>query len=251
MSRIFFLIFILMFFYRCGEQEAQGYEDLDYINFRAYYYNSAGVAVYFDSTIFSFGKKLPEIQKDTAKIVVDFVGRASERVRTYRVSVVDSGEVVKGKTTMVESEDYEFIEPLQNFRPNAFSDTLRIVVSRKNLDPVSVHKASKTLILRLESSDDFAVGFKSTREMKLSVNDYLLEPVWWRENLVHLKFYHPEKWRLLISWDERFVVDDVQKVSLPEMITYGNVLASYLSDNVVIDQETNMRVYMDGLYPIE
>lgn len=222
-----------------ADKEDEG--DSDRVNFNN---------VVSDSVIFSFGQMPESVRWDTAKLTVKYMGRASGQPRKYRVSVVDTGIFIKGRTTMEEGVHYQVLDPVQIFAANHYSDQLRIVVFREHLDQSYLNKNFVTLVVRLEDGEDFGVGPATRREMKLILNDYLSEPTWWKEQTSYLKFYHPEKWKILMEYDDAFKNQETLSLETPRIQEYAVWLENYLSSNVVVDKETNMRVKMDGLEPI-
>ena len=85
------------------------------------------------------------------------------------------------------------------------------------------------------------------------INNFMSEPVWWEDNyLGTLGFFHPEKWKILISFDEAFATyGDLKYEYNNEGKTFVSQLSAYLSNFVIIDEATGMRVTMSGLEPIE
>src|SRR5690606_3582847 len=82
---------------------------------------------FFNSTTFSFGLHDESIVKDTAKIVVEFLGTASDKDRTYRLKIATDS------TTAVKGVHYEPFDEVQTFKAGKLKDTLRIVVLRSSL----------------------------------------------------------------------------------------------------------------------
>ena len=86
--------------------------------------------------------------------------------------------------------------------------------------------------------------------MKLAVNNYLSEPLWWNEeqNARYLKYYHPEKWKVLMYYDKR--LSDPRKLGVNSLELANlcqNKATPYLKNNVVYDSETHQRVLWDEL----
>lgn len=234
----------------CTREVDTQYDNVGRIYFQYEKANSLGNMARIDSVTFSFGKLPDEIQDDTARIVVCLMGIPATSDRTYRVKVVETGEFVKGKTTLVVNKNYDPIATEQTFHKNNYTDTLRVALHRSDLSTSLKRPESRTLILRLESSDDFKPGTIDGYEMKLSVNNFLPAPKWWEANSSMLGFYHPKKWKLIISMDERFAVEDVLTAQPADVYIKAGILRSYLGQNIVIDEETGYRVTMDGLVPL-
>lgn len=246
MKRMVYILCMLCFCLQGCEKELEyRYDDVDRIYFEYEYKNSSDRLVYRDSVIFSFGKLPESVTVDTAKIPVCLLGNPSETERTYRV------KVVAAESDMVEGEDYEVLSPEQTFGAHRLVDTLRIVVFREHLSASVRNPQSKTLQLELEASGDFQLGINSGRKMKLSLNNVLLPPLWWEANSVELGFYHPKKWRKLIELDSLFAVEDVFAGTGVDMNKKSSILNQWLQMNVIIDDETGMRITKDGLVPVE
>lgn len=250
---IFCLGVVLVFAGSCSDDLDSFYGDEDAVYFQEFRYNSAGKKVSFDSLVYSFGNKEDIVQSDTVKVVVCFNGRLSEKARQYRVVVVDTGIIRKGKTTMEAGKDFDPIPELHTLAPNCWTDTLRIVLHRKYMDPSFRKQLDKYLILRLEASEDFRLGTRENIELKLMANNYLAEPQWWKGKEQYFRYYHPEKLRALIRFDNRFDVhDDGLTVGDWEIsYKYVGALRNYLNDSRLIDPEINMYVFMDEMVPVE
>jgi len=94
------------------------------------------------------------------------------------------------------------------------------------------------------------LGIEDGREMKLSVNDILFPPAWWTANEGELGFYHPKKWRKLIELDPIFAIEDAFVGTGVDMTKKSQILREWLNKNIIIDDETGMRIMMDGLVEI-
>lgn len=237
----------------CSDDLESFYGERDCVYFQNFIYNQAGDKVNFDSIVYSFGKKMPEVTMDTVKLVVCYTGRLSDKDRTYRVVVADSGRVKRGNTTMESDKDYDVISETQVMRAGCWTDTLEVVVHRDYLDASHVKKLSKRLILRLEESDDFGVGNVESSELKLVANNYLAKPTWWDQMEGVLYYYHPIKWQVLISFAPEFEIEDSSMPINSFMIQakYAPALEAWLNDNKPIDKETNQYVLMREMVPVE
>lgn len=234
----------------CEQQPAYMYDSVGRIYFQYETYNSLGHKVPLDSVVFSFGKLPDEVTADTAKVVVRVLGDAVPQDRSYRVKVLDKGQYLSGTTDMVAGQDYEVLAPDQVFGAHRFHDTLRIVVFRRNLSKSIREPRSKTLMLGLEAGGDFELGILKGYEMKLSVNDILMPPLWWKDHEGELGFYHPKKWRKLIELDPLFGIEDVFTGTGVDMTKKAQILKEWLNKNVIIDDETGKRITKDGLVDV-
>lgn len=241
MKKIIYLICLLGFCLQGCEKEAEyQYDDINRLYFD-----------FVDSVRFSFGKLPEEVTTDTAKIVVRLLGNSSSQPRAYRVKVLEKGTRLKGTTDMVAGVHYEALGEKQVFGPDRFQDTLRIVLHRKPLSSSFRNPEYKTLMLALESGDDFEVALDQGREMKLSVNNFLAPPVWWEEWSTELGWYHPKKWLMLMELDPIFADENSYTGTAATVQIRARVMADWLKKNVIIDDETGMRVTMSGLEEIE
>ena len=247
---IYVFLWFCLYLQGCEQKVEYQYDDVNRIYFQYEVLNSLGNKVSLDSVVFSFGKLSDDVGADTAKIVVRVLGNTSEEPRTYRVKVLEKGNYLNGDTDMVADEDYVSLAEEQLFGPGRFQDTLRIVVFRKNLSKSLRNPESKTLMLTLVAGGDFQLGIEDGREMKLSVNDILFPPAWWTANEGELGFYHPKKWRKLIELDPIFAIEDAFVGTGVDMTKKSQILREWLNKNIIIDDETGMRIMMDGLVEI-
>lgn len=222
----------------CDQNIDFPYTGKDRIQFQHYTVNYQNRRVYSDSLIFSFGLRPESIAIDTAKIVVEFLGKGSDKERTYKV-VVDPDS-----TTAVAGVHYAPINELQTFRPDKLTDTLRVIVFREKLSTSFRHPETIRLDLRLEASDDFDLGLRGGIHKKIKMNNYLSEPDWWNNN-TGLDFYHPKKWKILISFNKLYANQKTCPFDINnEGRIYQRALSTYLSNVPTYDDETGQRIYM-------
>lgn len=232
----------------CDQDIDHPYTGKDRIQFRCFTYNSSlEKRTYTDSLTFSFGLVADSIEIDTAKIVLEFMGKGSDQERTYNISVIPDS------TTAIEGVHYGKLEHAQRFRPNSNTDTLRIVVYRENLSTSFRHPETIRLDLKLEPSEDFDLGIKQGLTKKIKMNNYLSEPTWWKGNFnTTLGFYHPKKWKILISFNKDFANQNSCPFDMnDEGREYAKGLSNYLNDIATYDDETGERIYMNELVPQE
>lgn len=238
----------------CAEDPELAFEETNRIYFENYTYNSLGNKVALDSILYSFGEESNEVTSHQVNVVVRFAGRLSKQERTYRVVVADTSVVKQVKTNMKAGEDYVAFSEKQIFRAESWTDTLRLVVNRDYLDKSFRKQLNKRLILRLEPSDDFDVEVAEASEMVVVTNDYLTEPTWWEGMSAYLFYYHPEKLKVLISFDKRFAVKDALAVTAFEVENkYADMLRKYLDEAKIIDEDDGIRqyIYMEKPEPVE
>ena len=243
------LIYILLSGYlalslmACDQEIDYPYEGKDRIYFQCFTFNSyTRIRTYTDSLTFSFGLLPDSIHIDTAKIVVEYTGHSSEVERIYHVNVIQDS------TTAIEGVHYQIIDKEQKFRPNALNDTLRIVVYRDHMNSRFKEKERYRLELELEPSEDFDLGIRQGIRKTLWLNNYMSEPGWWKDNFFgYLDFFHPEKWKILIGWDQTFANQNSCAYNYNNRgQQFISVLRSYINNdaNAVYDEDGH-RVYFD------
>lgn len=247
MKKLIYVLPILLglVIYSCDQNINYPYEGKDRIQFRHYTTNYNGTRQYSDSLTFSFGLKPADIEIDTAKVVVEFLGKGSDKERTYKVVVEPDS------TTAIVDKHYKAIDEIQKFRPGQLTDTLRIVIFRKNLSTSFRHPETIKIGLRLEPTEDFDLGLRGGITKRVMLNNYLSEPAWWNNN-TGLGYYHPEKWKILISFNEKYANQDTCPFDINnEGRTYRNGLNSYLNAIPTFDEETGDRIYLNEMVPQE
>ena len=243
MNKLLYILLLSQFVFwmsSCDQDIDFAYEGKDRIQFRHYKTDYNGNRHYSDTLTFTYGLMPDSITVDTAKIVVEYLGGGSDQERTYYVSVVEDS------TTAVVGTHYEAIAREQKFRPNKLTDTLRIVVYRTNLSDDYTDPETIRLDLKLEPSPDFDLGLNGGLVKKIKMNNYMSEPAWWKGNFgTSLGFFHPEKWKILISFNEEFAdQNDCPFNQNNEGREYINGLRKYLEDIPVYDKATGKRIYM-------
>ncbi len=240
------VLVIIVFFASCKKNIDSMYEGKARIQFKYYTLDYNKNMILNNKTTFSFGISDDAVIKDTARIVVEFLGSASDVDRTYKVKVASDS------TTAIEGVHYEPISKTQTFKAGRFSDTLEIVVLRSSLSSSFTDPEDVRLSLTLEPSEDFDLGMKNGLKTYLHINNYLSEPVWWNTTLRYnyIGFYHPKKWKILISFNSEFS----NAVTCPFDINnsgrqYFQGLANYLNSVPTFDDETGSRIYIDRLVP--
>lgn len=229
----------------CDQDINKPYEGKDRIQFRHFTTDYNGKRTYSDSLVFSFGLRPDSIKIDTADIIMEYLGKGSDKPRTYRVvTLMDS-------TTAVAGTHYEAINEIQSFQPNKLTDTIRVLVYRENLSTSFRDPKTIRIDLKLEPTEDFDLGLEGGLYKKILLNNYLSEPGWWEKNFRGmLGFYHPEKWKILISFNEEFANFKSCPFDMnDEGKTYAQGLDRYLKNVPTFDEETGDRIYMNELVP--
>jgi len=192
-----------------------------------------------------------------SKLRSDYYRTASKPIRLK--SLWNTWEKVRNRngladsTTAIAGTHYQVFSEEQTFRPNELTDTLRIVVNRENLNSSYISQETVRLYLKLEPTEDFDLGLAGGLTKRILINNYMTEPDWWEKNYMGaLGFFHPEKWKILISFNEAFATyGDCIYTYNNQGRTFVNQLSAYLRNYVVIDELTGMRVTMSGLVEID
>ncbi len=240
------ILSVIMLLASCSQSIDNVYKDKDRIQFKYYTLDFNKKMIFSNKYTFSFGMKADSIKVDTAKIVVEFLGTPSTTDRTYKV------KVAADSTTAVEGVHYAPISETQTFKAGKFSDTLKIVVYKGKLSSSFTNPEDKRIALEMMPSDDFDLGMKDGLRVYLNINNYLSEPVWWKDplRLNYIGFYHPKKWKILISFNERFAnVESCPFDYNNEGRQYFQGLSNYLNAIPTFDDETGARIYIDRLVP--
>ena len=230
----------------CKQEIDNMYKGKARIQFKYYTLDFNKKMIFNNKSTFSFGMKNDAIIKDTAKIVVEFLGTVSDKDRTYKVSVATDS------TTAVAGMHYEPINPTQVFKAGKMKDTLRIVVDRTKLSTSFKVPEDRRIALVMEPTDDFDLGMKEGLRTYLYINNYLSEPVWWKSTLrlPYIGFYHPKKWKILISFNSKFSNSETCEFDTNNQgRSYFTGLANYLNAVPTFDDETGARIYIDRLVP--
>jgi hypothetical protein len=237
----------------CKQEIDYPYQGKDGIHFKHYTLDYNRKRVYYDvygqdsgrdilGHTYSMGFLPDDVEQDTIKIPVELLGRVSDAERTYRV------EVVAELTNAVEGMYYEPFSAEQKFAAAAISDTLRIVINRNSLSTSFRNPQDVILTLRIVPSDDFDTGLAGGVEMIFALANYLTEPTWWNSAEGNwqgaLDYYHPLKWKILISFDPDFASYDSSPYDTNTGRNYVDGLVAYMNSNLVIDEETNERLFM-------
>ena len=240
---LFAVVYIVFSFVGCDQDIDFPYEGKDRIQFK-HFSTVNNKRIYADSVVFSFGLLNDTVRVDTAKIVMQYLGKGSETERTYNVMIVSDS------TTAKEGIHYAAFPQEQKFRPGKLTDTLRVVVYRDSLNKSFANPTNECLYLRLQESEDFDLGLRGGISMRLLLNDYLSQPSWWNSH-GGLGYFHPKKWRILISFNEDYKKSDCSFDQNNEGRTYARGLDNYLRNVPTYDDETGMRLYLTYMKEVE
>lgn len=181
-----------------------------------------------DSIVYSFVMKPADFLSDTIWVKVKRVGERALEDKPYVVSVVaDSSTAVGG-------QDFEVLKAQYVFRKNLGVDSFPVIVYREHLKTM----LSKRILLQLEDTPDFKVGFMEYKNMKISISDFLQEPQDWYLVGGHLGEYHYlkyEKWIELTGTMEFSWITSYNEY-------YCGKIKEYFNTNEIIDPLTGERV---------
>lgn len=245
-SIIVFILLIVAGLSSCKQDIDNFYKEKSRIQFTYYTLDYNKKLIVNNKSTFSFGMAEDEVLQDTARIVVEFLGSASDKDRQYTVKINSDS------TTAVEGMHYKPFSMTQTFRANRLKDTLKIVVIRKNMSVSFTNPEDKRLTLEMVPSDDFELGMKDGLRTNLYINNYLSEPDWWDYSLrlPYIGFYHPKKWKILISFNEGFSNSKTCPFDYNNQgRAYFQGLNTYLNSVPTFDDETGDRIYIDRLVP--
>lgn len=230
----------------CEQKPEPYFEPAGSIRFE-YGFTKETIPVRITEINYSFGFVPEEQLSDTLFLEVAFTGPLADYDRKYLVEVADTGTMVTGHTTMEAGKDYRQIEGEHVLRGKHWKDTLAVVVSREFINPGFVRKETKILVLRLRPSQDFENVVKDMDEILISVNNYLAEPIWWAKFAQYLNFYHPEKYKILMVLEPSLRDPEVANLTGVKLSGLADLMRDYLNDNVVLDEETGQRIFIDRM----
>lgn len=234
--------FIALLFGSCDSDIDFAYQGKDRIQFKHYTTNWNGSRIYSDSLTISLGLRPDSIRIDTAKIIVELLGKASDVDRTYRVTTLEVPDSVKATPGV----HYQALDEMQVFHAGKFIDTLKLIIFRDNLSTSFRNPQTIRIDLALMPSEDFDLGLEGGVVKKIKLNNYLSEPDWWTENFGDdLGYYHPKKWKILISFHEDFANQHKCPFDYNnDGRAYTAALENYLRHEPTYDDETGERLYM-------
>ncbi len=205
----YMLLALVALFYSCDQEIDYPYSGKDRVHFKHYVFDSWNNSfTYYTSQILSLGLLPVEVERDTVDIIVELLGKVSDKDRTYKIMVnADS-------TTAETGRHYETLEEMHTFRAGLTADTLKIIINRNELSTSFRNPEDEILFLEIVESDDFSLGLTAGTTTKLIINNYLSEPEWWEDSFFGaLGFFHPKKWMILNTFTD-------------DLATYGDIPSS-------------------------
>lgn len=234
------------FFSSCDQSIDNLYTEKSRIQFKYYTVDYQKKMIIKNSSTFSFGMLDESILIDTAYIPVEYLGVPSDKDRVYNI------RVLQDSTTAEPNVHFQPLSSTQVFRAGRLTDTIKVVVLRSSLSSSFKHPVDKRLALEMLPSDDFNLGMKDGLVTYLNINNYLSEPEWWSTPLRgnYIGFYHPKKWKILMSFNPGFTDSKVCPFDYNNQgRQYFQGLANYLNAIPTFDDETGDRIYIDRLVP--
>lgn len=255
MKHIYYIIGIATlatFSTSCSKDIDLPYSDESKIYFEYEYQDPAWTSTHLinrDSITAAMGRLSNDQTQMEVKVPVKLLGEPLAENKTYKVEVVENGNVIKGKTTAVVNQHYLPLQDSYVFHAGMWVDTLRITVLRSALSSNYANQETRTLVLRISDDGELKKGLRDGWEMLISMSNYIAEPSWW--NVYGLGFYHPEKYKILLMFrdDDFYANVDILNDSAARQCT--SAMKNYLRDNVIIDEATGKRVTFDALVDIE
>lgn len=247
MRKIIYILSIFavsMSIFSCNQEIDYPFMGKDRVHFQHYTYSSwYKTYTYYTSQNVSLGLLNDSITVDTLDVVIELLGNMSDEDRTYQV------RINQDSTTAIEGTHYFAFDSVNVFSASQITDTLKIVINREALSTSFRNPEDEILYLEIVPTDDFEIGLEGGASMKFIINNYLSEPGWWSTNFFGaLDFFHPEKWKILISFNEDFATysDDMPyDYNNSAGKTYLQGLEDYLNAVPTYDEETGERIYMD------
>ena len=181
-----------------------------------------------DSISYSFVMKPSEMLHDTIWIKVKRVGERSAIDEHYKVVCQ------KDSSSAVEGVDFEKLQDQYIFHKDVGIDSLPLVIYRQHLKTV----LSKKIILSLQPTEDFNLGYKEYQSLKIIISDYLSEPSEWYLMAGTLGEYHYMKYEKWIELTGKTNFDGGYSYRQ----YYATQVKNYFNDNEIIDPLTGERV---------
>ncbi len=195
-------------------------------------------AVYFstltenDSLSYSFAAGLTE--EDVVSIPVTIIGEQSPEVRKIAFSVDPA-------STAVEGTHFKNLPAEQLLPAGAVETSIDVTVMDNELENGDV-----TLILNLETNDDFDLGYKGRRQAKLVITNQLVKPSYWDMPLsLYYGSYSKAKHRLCIQIQGFDFPPAMDFNYIQDFMSYGRMVYNYLLKTPIWDEDTQTWITAD------
>lgn len=207
-NKIFIILAFALAWIGCDKREIPTYSGVHYIEFE----NKT-----VDSTIFSF-VYYPNDEYFDFPVAVKLAGQAADRDLSYRIQVDE-------ELTTAETKHYVLPEEMI-LHKGAFHDTCYVRLNKtEDLSDTKVK-----LVLRLESTQDLAIGKLENSVAIIQFSNTVDRPVWWDSNIetYYLGTYSDEKFTLFIKVTG---ADDLTGASNSEKRVHALKFKQYLIDH--------------------
>lgn len=207
------ILFTLMAATGCEEQKLETYNGDNFVQFKKTISDSTNV-----SFMFYPGKDYIEFP-----VVLELVGVASTKNRTYKVTVDNE------YTTA--SEQHYSIPSEQIFHAGRYIDTLYIRLN----NTADLKQKKVRLLLRVESSSDLKIGKIEQSAALIWITSTLSKPAWWNSDIdsYYLGTYSEKKYELFIQVTGIF---DMTGLDASLKRSYALQLKQYLSEHPTLDE---------------
>lgn len=199
-------------------------------------------AVYFsettsqDSIQYSFASNLK--QEDVIQIPIMIIGQSENYDRVIKYHVSDESTAVSGL-------HYNALEGSCVLKAGEVKTSLDVVVTDK--DP-ELENGTVKLVIDLDKSDLFELGFPDRRQITLIITKKLLKPKYWDMPLsLYYGQYTKAKHRLCIQIQGFDFPDNLDLSMINDYISYGRLVYASLMKNPIWDEETQTEVTADWI----
>ena len=189
----------------CKKDEIMLYDSGDHVQFNK---------SYTDSSMFSF-LALPNEDEAQAPLVIELVGKPSDKDRQYKISVV--------KDQSTATPQHYSLPATFTLKANRTQDTAWITVKKQ--PDISVKPVR--LVLMIESTDELKYGQIDYCVSILNISNVIARPDWWNQNVewYYLGEYSDKKFKLFIQVTG---LSEINSANIDEVRYYTMKLKSYL-----------------------
>lgn len=203
----------------CKKDEIMRYDAGDHVQFNK---------SYTDSSMFSF-LALPNENEAQAPLVIELVGKPSDKDRQYKISVV--------KDQSTATPQHYSLPGTFTLKANHTTDTAWITV--KKLPDISVKPVR--LVMMIESTDELKYGQVDYCVSILNISNVIARPDWWNQNVewYYLGEYSDKKYKLFIQVTG---LSEINSADIDAVRYYTMKLKSYLLQ----EKDAGRTVYEDN-----
>lgn len=195
-------------------------------------------AVYFSSTLdgdsLSYSFASGEKTEDIVNIPVRIIGASTKETRSIAFEIDPA-------STAQEGIHYSDLPETISLMPDSVNAYLPVHVLAENLNNQSV-----SLILRLQSNEEFDLGFPEHISFKLNITDQLVRPTYWDIPLsLYYGSYSKAKHRLCIQIQGFDFPAELDMNMINDFMSYGRLVYQALLKEPVWDEETKKWITAD------